>query len=94
MAVEDHLGKPLAELAEIHLFGPLGLKHTTMHQPGEPGFPENAAKVHNSRGAVISGGLPICPQISLAVGFEVQPKRQGRAATSLGLVTLSWRAQA
>jgi len=62
MAIEDHLGKPLAEIADEHLFTPLNLKNTTMIQPGEKGFPENAAKVHDSSGEIISKGLPVCPQ--------------------------------
>ena len=64
MAMEDHLGEPLAELAREHLFGPLGLKNTTMTQPHETGFPTNAAKAHNRRGRVIDTGLPITPQVA------------------------------
>ena len=62
MAVEDHLGESLADLAEEYLFKPLEMKRTTMRQPGEPGFPDNAAMAHDSRGKVVSAGLPICPQ--------------------------------
>ncbi len=62
LAVEDHMQASLAELAEEFLFRPLRMKHTTGRQPGEPGFPSNAASAHDSEGTVISGGLPICPQ--------------------------------
>ena len=62
MALEDQLGKSLAELAEEFLFQPLGIKHTTMFQDGAPQFLTNVAKVHNEAGEVIKTGIPICPQ--------------------------------
>ncbi len=64
MAIEDHLGRSLADLAAEHLFAPLGMTHTTMSQPGEEGFPTNAAKAHDETGRVIQTGLPICPQLA------------------------------
>ncbi len=62
MAVEDHLGKSLAALAEEYLFRPLGMEHTTMYQDGHPKFLRNVAKVHNQQGEIIKTGIPICPQ--------------------------------
>lgn len=63
MALEDTLNKSIAELAEEHLFAPLGLMNTTMIQPNEKGFPTNVASVHDKDGKVIRTGLPITPQI-------------------------------
>ncbi len=62
MALEDHLGAPLADIAEKHLFGPLQLQNTTMKQDGEKGFLKNVAKAHNENGEVY--GIPICPQLA------------------------------
>lgn len=62
MALEDHLGKTLPELAEEYLFRPLGMHHTTMYQDGHTKFLSNVAKVHNEQGEVIKTGIPICPQ--------------------------------
>ncbi|WP_299366668.1 beta-lactamase family protein [Winogradskyella sp.] len=64
MALEDHLGQSLADLAQEHIFTPLGLMHTTMKQPNEAGFLTNTAKAHNESGEVIKTGLPITPQVS------------------------------
>ncbi len=64
MAMEDHLGKSLADLAQEYLFDPLKLKGTTMKQPNEVGFLTNVAKVHNARGEIIRTGIPITPQVS------------------------------
>jgi len=64
IAIEDHLGRSLAELAAEFIFRPLDMTNTTMLRPDENGFLENVAKVHDETGAVISTGLPICPQIS------------------------------
>ncbi|MFP3835488.1 serine hydrolase domain-containing protein [Chryseobacterium sp. SIMBA_028] len=63
MALEDTFNKSIAELAQEHLFSPLGLKNTTMIQPNEKGFPTNVASVHDKDGKVIKKGLPITPQI-------------------------------
>lgn len=63
MALEDTLNKSIAELAQEHLFSPLGLTNTTMIQPNEKGFPTNVASVHDKDGKVIKTGLPITPQI-------------------------------
>ncbi|MGU3376552.1 serine hydrolase domain-containing protein [Chryseobacterium sp. M5A1_1a] len=63
MALEDTFNKSIAELAQEHLFSPLGLKNTTMIQPNEKGFPANVAFVHDKDGKVIKTGLPITPQI-------------------------------
>ena len=64
LALEDYTGVPLPELAAREVFKPLGMKHTTMIQPGSAGFPSDAALVHDESGAVIRTGLPITPQIS------------------------------
>jgi CubicO group peptidase (beta-lactamase class C family) len=64
MAVEDSLGKSLADLASEHLFQPLGLKNTTMKQPNEKGFLVNIAKAHNENGDIIRTGIPITPQVA------------------------------
>ncbi len=64
MALEDHLGKSLADLAQEYIFAPLNLQNTTMKQPNEPGFLENVAKAHNDQGKIISTGIPITPQVS------------------------------
>lgn len=64
MALEDHLQKPLADLAEEYLFTPLGLQNTTMKQPNEEGFLENVAKAHDQNGNIIQTGIPITPQVS------------------------------
>ena len=63
MALEDTLNKSIAALAAEHIFEPLGLKHTTMTQPSENGFPTNVALVHDEDGKVIRSGLPITPQV-------------------------------
>ncbi|MEG0927424.1 serine hydrolase domain-containing protein [Chryseobacterium sp.] len=63
MALEDTFNKSIAELAQEHLFSPLGLTNTTMIQPNENGFPTNVASVHDKDGKVIRTGLPITPQI-------------------------------
>lgn len=63
MALEDTLNKSIAELAQEHLFLPLGLTNTTMIQPNEKEFPTNVASVHDKDGKVIKTGLPITPQI-------------------------------
>jgi len=64
MALEDHLGKSLADLAQEYIFTPLKLQHTTMKQPNETGFLVNVAKVHDEDGNVIGTGIPITPQVS------------------------------
>ena len=64
LALEDHTGISLPELATREVFEPLGLRHTTMIQPGAVGFPTDAALVHNEAGEIIRTGLPITPQIS------------------------------
>lgn len=77
IAVEDHLKKPLAELAAELIFRPLELTRTTMLRPDEDGFPEDVAKAHDENGAVISTGIPICPQIS-ASGLWTTPTDMAR----------------
>ncbi|PIF44656.1 CubicO group peptidase (beta-lactamase class C family) [Chryseobacterium sp. 52] len=62
MALEDTLHKSIAELAQEHIFSPLGMKNTTMIQPNENGFLTNVALVHDKDGKVIKTGLPIAPQ--------------------------------
>lgn len=64
MALEDLTGLPLHALAQERVFGPLAMQHTTMIQPGEPGFPQDVALVHDSEGRQIRDGLPITPQVS------------------------------
>tara|TARA_Y100000815_G_scaffold130001_1_gene117364 strand:- start:3725 stop:5233 length:1509 start_codon:yes stop_codon:yes gene_type:complete len=64
MALEDELGVPLHEVARQRIFAPLGMSHTTMIQPGEPGFPADVASVHDDAGTLIRTGLPITPQVS------------------------------
>jgi len=64
MALEDHLGRSLADLAQEYIFTPLNLQHTTMYQPNEEGFLTNVAKAHNDKGEVIRTGIPITPQVS------------------------------
>lgn len=63
-ALEDRFGEPLHVLAERLVFEPFGLENTTMIQPGEDGFPANAARAHDASGAVIGTGLPITPQVA------------------------------
>lgn len=63
MALEDHLGKPLARLADEYVFSPLGLENTTMVQPHEERFLTNVALAHDKNNEVIRTGLPITPQI-------------------------------
>ncbi len=64
LALEDHLGRSLPELAAEKVFEPLGMEHSTMEQPGSPQFPADVALVHDEGGAVIRTGIPITPQIS------------------------------
>ncbi|MCX2718449.1 serine hydrolase domain-containing protein [Lentiprolixibacter aurantiacus] len=64
MAVEDHLGKSLADLAAERLFIPLGMSRTTMKQPNEEGFPQNVARAHDEEGKLIRTGIPITPQVA------------------------------
>ncbi len=64
LALEDQLGIPLADLAEQHLFAPLGMERSTMKQPHEEGFLENVAKAHDEEGKVIRTGVPITPQVA------------------------------
>ncbi len=64
MALEDHFGKSLADLAKEHLFDPLNLRRTTMKQPNEEGFLKNVARAHNDQGDIIRTGIPITPQVS------------------------------
>lgn len=64
LAIEDHMGRRLADLAEELIFNPLGMVQTTMDQPGLPNFPTDVASVHDKNGNVIRTGLPITPQIS------------------------------
>lgn len=64
MAVEDSLGRSLADLAEEYLFRPLGLKHTTLRQPNEVGFLTNIAKAHDEDGKMVRTGVPITPQVA------------------------------
>jgi CubicO group peptidase (beta-lactamase class C family) len=77
IAVEDHLQRSLAELAAEFIFQPLEMRNTTMLRPDEVGFLRNVAKAHDESGAVISTGLPICPQIS-ASGLWSTPTDMGR----------------
>ncbi|OUL62843.1 serine hydrolase [Flavobacterium sp. AJR] len=63
-ALEDHLGKPLAEIVKEYLIDPLKLQNSTMLQPNEKGFLTNIAKVHNSKGKIIRTGIPITPQVA------------------------------
>ncbi|WP_445386433.1 serine hydrolase domain-containing protein [Robiginitalea sp. IMCC44478] len=64
MALEDHMGRQLADLADEYLFTPLGMKHSTMKQPNEEGFLQNVAKAHDENGNVIRTGIPITPQVA------------------------------
>ena len=64
MALEDHFNKSLADLAHEFIFGPMGLKNTTMKQPNEEGFLKNVAKAHDEQGNVVGTGIPITPQVS------------------------------
>lgn len=64
MAVEDQMGKPLADIAEEYLFTPLGMTRSTMKQPNEQGFLDNVAKAHDKDGNVIRTGIPITPQVA------------------------------
>ncbi|NJB37398.1 serine hydrolase domain-containing protein [Croceivirga sp. JEA036] len=64
MALEDTFKTNLANLAQEHLFTPLGLENTSMIQPNEKGFLQNVALVHDKDGKVIKTGLPITPQVS------------------------------
>lgn len=64
LALEDRFGLPLSQLAADRIFKPIGMEHTTMVQPGSPGFPDNAASVHDADGQMIRTGLPITPQIA------------------------------
>ena len=64
MAVEDHLGESLADLANENIFKPLDMFNTTMKQPNEKGFLQNVAKAHDENGSVIRTGLPITPQVA------------------------------
>jgi len=64
VAIEDYLGIPLANLAQEYIFGPLGMKRTTMKQPHEHGFLSNVAKAHDENAHVINTGVPITPQIA------------------------------
>nr|WP_293294631.1 serine hydrolase domain-containing protein [Allomuricauda sp.] len=72
VALEDHLGKSLAAIAEEYLFGPLELKRTTMKQPNESGFLQNIALAHNEEGEIIRDGIPITPQVA-ASGMWTNP---------------------
>lgn len=82
LALEDHFGRPLRDLAREKIFSPLGLDHTTMSQPGDPGFLLNAAQVHEESGAVIRTGLPITPQVS-ASGMWSTPSDLATFAISI-----------
>ncbi|WP_181899548.1 serine hydrolase domain-containing protein [Flagellimonas nanhaiensis] len=64
VAIEDHLGFPLAHLAQEYIFGPLGMKRTTMKQPNEDGFLSNVAKAHDQNANIINTGIPITPQVA------------------------------
>jgi CubicO group peptidase (beta-lactamase class C family) len=65
IAVEDYLGKSLADLAQEHLFSPLKLKNTTFIQPNEPAFfLSNVAKSHDGNGNIIRDGIQISPQLA------------------------------
>lgn len=64
MALEDHLGKSLADLAETYLFKPLGMNYSTMRQPHEAGFLTNVAQAHDENGQIIRTGTPITPQVA------------------------------
>ncbi len=82
MALEDQLGKSLAELAQIYLFGPLKLEHTTMYQHGDPRFLKNVAKAHNNQGEVIRTGIPICPQTAASAMWST-PTDMARLAIEI-----------
>ena len=82
LALEDHTGIPLAELAARRVFQPLGMHHTTMIQPGAAGFPADAALVHAEDGTVIRTGLPITPQVS-ASGMWSTPADLARFAIAI-----------
>ncbi|MEP1035530.1 serine hydrolase [Ekhidna sp.] len=78
MALEDHLEKTLAELAQQYIFDALNLQNTTMIQPKynplkratisdslyQAGEILNLAKAHDNTGNVIRTGFPITPQVS------------------------------
>lgn len=64
MAVEDSLGRQLADLAEEYLFIPMGLENTTLRQPNEAGFLTNVAMAHDENGKIVRTGLPITPQVA------------------------------
>lgn len=64
MALEDHLGKSLADLSHEYIFSPLNYQNTTMKQPNEIGFLKNVAKAHDNNGNIINTGIPITPQVS------------------------------
>ena len=64
MAVEDSLGKSLADLADEYLFKPMALKNTTLKQPNEIGFLTNVAMAHDENGDIVGTGLPITQQVA------------------------------
>ncbi|MFL9839567.1 serine hydrolase [Sphingomonas sp. ST-64] len=82
MAIEDRTGRPLAALAAEKVFGPLGMRHTSMIQPGEPGFARDVALVHDEQGRIIRTGLPITPQVS-ASGMWSTPTDLARFAIAI-----------
>jgi CubicO group peptidase (beta-lactamase class C family) len=79
-ALEDHLGKPLAQIVKEYLIDPLKLQNSTMVQPNEKGFFTNIAKVHNSNGKVIRTGIPITPQVA--------PSGLWSTPTDLAIITI------
>lgn len=82
MALEDTFKTDLANLAQEHIFTPLGLQHTTMKQPNENGFLDNVALVHDKEGRVIKSGIPITPQVS-ASGLWSTPTDLAKLAIAI-----------
>ena len=82
MALEDEMGEPLESLVRQRIFEPLAMTHTTMVQPGEPGFPADVAAVHDDAGTLIRTGLPITPQVS-ASGMWSTPSDLARFAIAI-----------
>lgn len=73
LAVEDHLGTSLEELAKEHIFGPLGMTHATYRQYGSDGFPTNIAAAHDSYGVPLKGRFPVHPE-EAAAGLWCTPR--------------------
>lgn len=64
LLLEEVTGRNFADLAQIRLFGPLGMERSRFEQPLSDALAGNAASGHRPDGAVLEGRWRVLPQLA------------------------------